>query len=107
MAPHSPHQREKSQRAQVESSVRAELDLENRNYVIIDKGRNVTIVKSQTENNPPRTVPNTEIKDEEVRVAKNMKTTDEAKPKRFKITKKVIEELISDYVLDAELMLKD
>ena len=36
-----------------------------------------------------------------------MKTTDEAKPKRFKITKKVIEELISDYVLDAELMLKD
>lgn len=74
--------------ARVKSSVRAELDLENRNYVIIDRGRNVTIVKSQTENNPPRTVPNTEIK--EVRVAKNMKTTDKAKPKRFK-------ELISDY----------
>ena len=77
MAPHSPHQREKSQRARVESSVRAELDLENRNYVIIYKGRNVTI------------------------------TTDKAKTKRFKITKKVIEELISDYVLVAELMLKD
>ena len=72
MAPHSPHQREKSQHAQVESSVRAELDLENRNYVIIDKGRNVTIVKSQTENNPPRTVANTKFTDEEVRGGKQL-----------------------------------
>ena len=66
---------------------------------------NVTIVKATTENNPPKIV--TSSKDEENEVKKNSETV-KPKPKRTKITKKVIEErLISAYVWDAELMLKD
>ena len=42
------------------------------NAVIINKGRNGTIVKSQTENNPPRTVANTKFTDEEVRGGKQL-----------------------------------
>ena len=69
------------------------------------KGRNVTIVKATTENNPPKIV--TSSKDEENEVKKNSETV-KPKPKRTKITKKVFEErLIIAYVWDAELMLKD
>ena len=72
------------------------------------KGRNLTIFKSKTENNPTKTDTNSKLRDEENILAKNIEATDKSKPKRIKITKKVIEDrLITAYVLDAELMLKD
>ena len=66
------------------------------------KGRNLTIFKSKTENNPTKTDTSSKLSDEENIVAKNIEATDKAKPKRIKITKKIIEDrLISAYVLDA------
>ena len=59
-------------------------------------GRNVTIVKTNPENQNPKTV------------EANIELIDKPKPKRTKITKKVIEDrLIAAYVWDAELMVKD
>ena len=54
------------------------------------KGRNITIFKSKTENNTPKTDTDFKLNDEEIKVAKIIETTDNTKPKRIKITKKVI-----------------
>ena len=71
------------------------------------KGRNVTIIKTKTENDTPKTVTTSKLTDDENTVTMNSETP-KPKPKRIKITKKVIEErLISSYVFDAEIMLKD
>ena len=56
------------------------------NAVIIDKGRNGTIVKSQTENNPPRTVANTKFTDEEVRGGNQLMETQKCKSVNLKHT---------------------
>ena len=72
------------------------------------KVTNITIVKTKAENNPPKTLTTSKDTDEENIVKKNSERTDKPKPKRMKINKKVIEDrLISAYVFDAELMLKD
>ena len=69
------------------------------------KGRNITVVKAK--DNPPKNVKIFQSNDEEDCIKKNIETKDEPpKPKRTKITKKVIEErLISAYVFDAEVMI--
>ena len=67
------------------------------------KGRNITIIK--TKKNLPEI---TSSRDEENKVTNKIETVEKPKPKRTKITKKVIEErLIAAYVFDAELMLED
>ena len=92
------------------------------------KGRNITIVKTKAENNPPKTLIISKASDEENTDVINNKNGVEnsnectsviedkvikasepkVKPKTKRITKKVIEaRLIDAYVKDAEMMIQD
>ena len=86
-------------------------NVEEASSIVVEglKGRNITIFKTKAVDNPTKTVTTSKNKDEENIMKKNIETTDKPpKPKRIKITKKVIEDrLISAYVFDAELMFID
>ena len=97
-------------KTQTEELVSTRIDpVEEASNIIVKelKGRNVTIIKTKTENDTPKTVTTSKLTDEENTVTMNSETP-KPKPKRIKIIRKVIEErLISSYVFDAEIMLKD